>query len=91
MSFGRVFAAHINTLVYGWGCQVAFAVMIWLMARLSRQECTCAGTILTAGHVWNLGVSARRDRILCGHGTGMPWMEFPAFAWPVLLLSYCAS
>ncbi len=88
LSYGRVFPAHINVLVYGWGMQAAFAVILWLMARLSRKECTAAGTILTAGHIWNLGVSIGVLGILFGHGTGMPWMEFPAFAWPVLLISY---
>ena len=48
------------------------------------------GTILTAGHVWNLGVALGVAGILLGHGTGMPWMEFPSFAWPVLLVSYLA-
>jgi cytochrome c oxidase cbb3-type subunit I len=90
MSYGRVFPAHVNALIYGWGMQAAFAVIIWLMARLSRKECTAAGTILTAGHVWNLGVSMGVLGILSGNGTGMPWMEFPAFAWPVLLVSYFA-
>ncbi len=90
LSYGRVFPAHINTFVYGWGCQAAFAAIIWLMARLSRQECKHAGTILTAGHVWNFGVAMGTLGILSGHGTGMPWMEFPFFAWPVLLISYFA-
>jgi cytochrome c oxidase cbb3-type subunit 1 len=90
LTYGRVFPAHLNALVYGWGMQAAFAMIIWLMARLSRKECTMTGTILTAGHVWNLGVSLGVIGILLGHGTGMPWMEFPAFAWPVLLLSYFA-
>ncbi len=88
LTYGRVFPAHINTLVYGWGFQAAFAVIIWLTARLSRKECTAAGIILAAGHVWNFGVLAGTIGILAGNGTGMPWMEFPAFAWPVLLGSY---
>ncbi len=88
LTYGRVFPAHINALIYGWGAQAAFGTMIWLMARLSRQECRAAGTILTAGHVWNLGVSLGVLGILSGHSTGMSWMEFPSFAWPVLLLSY---
>lgn len=87
-TYGRVFPAHMNALVYGWGMQAAFAVIIWLMARLSRKECTAAGTILAAGHVWNFGVALGVIGILGGFGTGMPWMEFPAFAWPVLLISY---
>lgn len=88
LTYGRIFPAHINTFVYGWGMQAAFAVIIWLMARLSRKECTSVGAILTAGHVWNIGVALGFVGILSGNGTGMPWMEFPAFAWPVLLVSY---
>ncbi len=90
LTYGRVFPAHVNAFIYGWAFQAAFAVIIWLMARLSRQECRAAGTILAAGHVWNLGVTLGTIGILAGEGTGMPWMEFPAFAWPVLLLSYFA-
>ncbi len=89
-TYGRVAPAHINALIYGWGFQAAFAVIIWLMARLSRKECTAAGIILAAGHVWNIGVALGVVGILCGFSTGMPWMEFPAFAWPVLLVSYFA-
>ena len=89
-TFGRVFPAHINTLIYGWGFQAAFGVLIWLMARMSGQECRAAGTILTAGHVWNLAVLLGTLGILGGSGTGMSWMEFPTFVWPGLLLCYVA-
>ncbi|MEI6607294.1 MAG: cbb3-type cytochrome c oxidase subunit I [Verrucomicrobiota bacterium] len=87
-SYGRLFAAHINTLIYGWGFQAAFGVLIWLMARMSQQQCRAAGTILTAGHVWNLVVLLGMIGILDGRGTGMPWMEFPVFVWPGLLVCY---
>jgi cytochrome c oxidase cbb3-type subunit 1 len=89
-TYGRTQAAHLNILIYGWGFQAAFGVIIWIMSRLSRQECKAAGIILTAGHVWNLGVSAGVLGILAGYGTGMPWMEFPSYTWPVLLISYFA-
>jgi len=88
LTYGRVFPAHLNALVYGWGMQAAFAAILWLMARLSRKECTMVGSILTAGHLWNLGVALGVIGILSGNGTGMPWMEFPSFAWPLLLVSY---
>jgi cytochrome c oxidase cbb3-type subunit 1 len=90
LTYGRVYPAHLNSLVYGWGMQAAFAVILWLMARLSRKECTMIGGILTAGHLWNLGVAMGVIGILSGNGTGMPWMEFPSYAWPVLLISYFA-
>lgn len=90
LTYGRVFAAHQNALVYGWGCQAAFGMIIWLMSRLSRQPCRNAGTILLAGHVWNFAISLGILGILAGHGTGMPWMEMPSFAWVPMLLSYAA-
>ena len=88
LTYGRVQPAHLSALVYGWGFQAAFGVIIWLMARLSRQQCKSAGTILTAGHVWNLAVSVGLIWILGGGGSGIPWMEFPRFIWPVLLVTY---
>jgi len=90
LSYGRIFPAHVNALVYGWGAQAAFGVMVWLMSRLSRQTCRNSGIILTAGHVWNLAISLGVVGILSGFGTGMPWMEFPSFVWPVLFLCYTA-
>jgi cytochrome c oxidase cbb3-type subunit 1 len=90
LTYGRVQSAHISALVYGWGCQAAFGTLVWLMARLSRQECRAAGIILVAGHVWNFAISLGVLAILAGGGTGMPWMEFPAFAWVPMLLSYFA-
>ena len=90
LTYGRTQAAHLNALIYGWGFQAAFGAIIWLTSRLSRQKCRAAGTILTAGHLWNLAVTFGVLGILFGNGTGMPWMEFPAFTWPVLLISYFA-
>jgi cytochrome c oxidase cbb3-type subunit I len=90
LTYGRTQAAHINLLVYGWGFQAAFGVIVWMMSRLSRQECRASGLILTAGHIWNIGVSVGVLGILSGNGTAMPWMEFPAYTWPMLLVSYFA-
>lgn len=87
-AYGRVFPAHIATLVWGWGFQTGFAALIWLIARLTRQPCHHAGAILSAGHVWNLAVLLGVLSILGGAGTGMPWMEFPRFVWSVLLLCF---
>jgi len=87
---GKVDAAHMSAMIYGWGFQAAFGMIIWLMARLSRKECTAAGTILWAGHVWNAVVFYGVIRIMMGEGSGIAWMEFPGEVWPVLLLCYAA-
>jgi cytochrome c oxidase cbb3-type subunit 1 len=90
LTYGRVQPAHMSALIYGWACQAAFGMLVWLMARLSRQECRAAGIILTAGHVWNFAVGLGVVGILAGKGTGVPWMEFPVFAWVPMLLAYAA-
>ncbi len=87
---GIVDAAHMSALVYGWGAQAAFGMIIWLMARLSRKECTNVGTILWAGHIWNLAVLGGLICIMSGNGSGVPWMEFPGGIWIILLLCYFA-
>jgi cytochrome c oxidase cbb3-type subunit 1 len=88
LSAGRVYASHISTLVYGWGCQAAFGVLIWLVSRLTRSESMSSGTILAAGHAWNLLIFLGVMGIHFGYGTGVPWMEMPALIWPALLAAY---
>ena len=88
LQYGRTFSAHINALIYGWGAQAAFGVLVWLMARLSRQPSKNGGTLLVAGHIWNLAVALGTIGILAGQGTGKHWMQFPTFVWPVLLAAY---
>jgi len=90
LTYGRVFPAHMSAMIYGWACQAGFGTLIWLMARLSRQECKHVGTILTAGHLWNLAVAVGIVSILAGNGTGKPWMDFPSYVWPAMFLSYTA-
>ena len=82
--------AHMSTLIYGWGAQVAFGVMIWLMSRLSRQECRKSGIILAAGHVWNLLVLIGTVCVLNGKGSGNMWMAFPGSLWVPMLVVYAA-
>jgi cytochrome c oxidase cbb3-type subunit 1 len=62
--------------------------MIWMMARLCRTELKNPITLVVAGHFWNAGVAAGVIGILSGYGTAMKWLEFPSFAWPILLVSY---
>lgn len=87
-SHGRVMQAHMATFIYGWGFQAAFGVMIWLMARLSRQTNNKAGTILVLGHVWNAMIAIGTLAILMGNGSGVDWLQFPKAIWPVLIGLY---
>lgn len=87
-NYGRAFQAHMATFIYGWGAQAAFGAIIWLMARLSRQESKKSGVILAVGHIWNLVISVGTLAILLGGGSGKAWMYFPSWVWPVLLACY---
>ncbi|WP_018969804.1 cbb3-type cytochrome c oxidase subunit I [Rubritalea marina] len=89
-NYGRVFSAHMATFIYGWAAQAAFGTIIWLMARLSRQESKKSGVILSIGHAWNFVISLGSIGILLGGGTGKPWMYFPDWVWPLLIVCYFA-
>lgn len=88
LNYGRTMPAHMSTLIYGWGAQAAFGVIIWLMSRLSRQECHKSGIILAAGHWWNLMVAIGTVCVLAGSGTGVVWMAFPKAIMISLVLTY---
>ena len=85
---GKVDAAHMTALLYGWGAQAAFGMIIWLMARLSRKECTSAGIILLAGHLWNAMIMYGVVKIMMGLGSGIAFMELPKEVWPVMIFLY---
>ena len=88
LNYGRIKPAFNAAFVYGWTFQAGFGVAIWLMARLCRAEVRNSMVLLIAGHFWNLGVVIGVLTIFFGHATGMEWMQFPAFVWPILLLAY---
>lgn len=88
LTTGRLSLAHQNILLYGWACQAAFGGIIWLMARLCRKVNQSSVMILVAGHIWNVAVTLGLIGILGGYSTGISWLAFPAYLWPVFLLSY---
>ncbi len=88
LGYGRLYAAHMDAFIYGWAAQAAFGTLVWLMARLTRQKCRCAGLILAAGHVWNAAVGFGIFYILVYGASGQPWMQMPENVYPVLLLCY---
>ena len=88
LNYGMVKPAFIGAFVYGWAVQAGLGVAIWIMARLCRAEVRNPLTLIVAGHFWNLGVVLGVLGIFLGQATGMEWMQFPAFVWPVLLLAY---
>ncbi|MCH2155490.1 MAG: cbb3-type cytochrome c oxidase subunit I [Opitutales bacterium] len=87
-TFGRARSAHLNAMAYGWGFNVAAAVALWLMARLSKVKLMHGGILYISGAFWNLGVIIGVFGILKGDMTSVEWLEMPPYAAPLLAVAY---
>jgi cytochrome c oxidase cbb3-type subunit 1 len=85
---GRITPASQNALVYGWGMNAAFAVGLWLMARLSATTLRHGGWLFVAVKFWNLGVALGVAGILGGYSTSFDLLEMPRFVPFILLAAY---
>ncbi len=88
MTYGRIQPAQSNAFIYGWGFNAAFAVSLWLMARLSRGMLPGSGVLLLGAAFWNVGVTLGVGGIILGFSTSIEWLEMPGFAAPLLLVAY---
>jgi cytochrome c oxidase cbb3-type subunit 1 len=88
LGYGRLFPAHLNALFYGWGMQAGVGVMLWLMARLTRNQLSNQAGILVAGHIWNAGVTFAVLTVWLGYGNSLPLLDFPKWVWLFLSASY---
>jgi cytochrome c oxidase cbb3-type subunit 1 len=88
ITFGRIQPAQTNAFIYGWGFNVAFAVSLWLMARLSRGALPGSSVLLIGTVFWNAGVTLGIGGIILGFSTSIEWLEMPGFASPLLLVAY---
>ena len=87
-TYGRVQAAQVNSLVYGFGVQAALGVALWLIARLGRTPLVTPGTVVAGTIFWNVGVKIGVFGILIGDSTGYEWFEMPGYASPILFVGY---
>jgi cytochrome c oxidase cbb3-type subunit 1 len=87
-TYGRVQPAQANAFIFGWGFNTAFAVSLWLMARLSLAPLPSVGVLLVGTVFWNAGVTLGIGGILAGFSTSIEGLEMPGFATPLLLVAY---
>ena len=88
VTYGRLRPAAVNALAYGFALQSAFALALWLIARLGRVELTAPLGLLAAAKFWNVGVTVGVLGILAGDATGHALLEFPLYAALPLFASY---
>ena len=77
LTYGRVWPAFLNTLVYGWACPAGIGVAIWMMARLCRVSLRSGIIPVVSGIFWNLGVTVGVLAILSGNMRPFELLEFP--------------
>ncbi len=88
LTWGRMRAAHMNVMVYGWASMAGMGTAIWIMARLCRTTLRHPLLLVAGGGFWNLGVLLGVGGIIAGESTGYQWLEFPPYAAIVLFASY---
>lgn len=88
VTYGRIQPAQSNAFIYGWGFNAAFAVSLWLMARLSRGALPGSGVLLIGVLFWNAGLTLGIGGIILGFSTSIELLELPGFATPLLLVAY---
>ncbi len=88
VTYGRIQPAQSSVLIYGWGFNAAFAVSLWLMARLSRGVLPGFGALLLGTVFWNVGVAVGLVGILSGFSSSIAGLDMPGFALPLLWVAY---
>jgi len=88
VTYGRLAPAATNAMLFGWGCNVIFAVGLWIIARLSLAPVRSGGLLIVAGLFWNFGLKAGLFGILAGDLTSAEGLELPGYATPILLIAY---
>jgi cytochrome c oxidase cbb3-type subunit 1 len=87
-TYGRVHAAALNALVYGFGIQAGLGVLLWMLAHLGRTRLAMGPTIIMGALLFNIGMTVGILGILGGDSTGYEWLEMPRYAGVPLFIGY---
>jgi cytochrome c oxidase cbb3-type subunit 1 len=86
-TYGRVWPAAVDSLLYGWVGSASLGLVMWTLARMGRTPVASPAALMTAVVFWNLGVAAGLTGIFLGQSTGVELLEFPGYAAAIL---WCA-
>ena len=81
LTYGRVKAVAVNALTHGWATNVAFALVLWIMSRLSERAPDFdirRYLVVPAGVVYNILVTLGILGIFWGEGRPFFLLEMPA-------------
>jgi cytochrome c oxidase cbb3-type subunit I len=87
-TYGRVHAAHMTALLYGFGVPAALGVGLWLLCRLGRAPLAGPAVVFIGVIFWNTAVAVGLTAIICGDNTGFESFEMPAYVSAILFVAY---
>jgi cytochrome c oxidase cbb3-type subunit 1 len=88
LTYGRVYPAWSNLLVYGFCIPAGLGTGLWLLARLGRVPLARPWLVTVGAELWHLGVFVGLIGILSGDSTGFAWLEMPRYAAMILFCSF---
>jgi len=78
-TYGRIWPAAIDSLVYGWGGCAGLGLAAWLLPRMCREPVHAPGALIAAIIFWNLGVAGGLTGIFIGQSSSVELLEFPFY------------
>lgn len=88
LTYGRVYPAAMNALLYGFAVPAGLGVSLWLFARSGQVRLAQPWLVAVGAKLWNLGVLLGIIGILAGGSTGFERLEMPRYASVILFLGY---
>ncbi len=87
-TYGRMYPAFWNALVYGWLFNAGFACVTWIIARLSGKVVANSYLLTVSGCAWNVATLIGIVGIFKGDQTAYSMLEFPVYAAPFLFVAF---
>lgn len=88
LTYGKVYPAFWNALVYGWLLNAGLACVAWIVSRLGGRPSGNSGLLAISGGAWNLAVLIGLFGIFKGDQTPYRMLEFPVYAAPFLFAAF---
>ncbi|HEU6448646.1 MAG TPA: cbb3-type cytochrome c oxidase subunit I [Verrucomicrobiae bacterium] len=88
LTYGRVFPAANDALLYGFCVPAGIGVAIWILSQLGRAPLRDPLVPVFAANLWHLGVLVGLIEILSGNTTGFDWLEFQRGGSVLLFFAY---
>jgi cytochrome c oxidase cbb3-type subunit 1 len=89
-TYGHTRALQETAFVYGWVANAGFALVLWILGRLSGSPLRSLNWAKFGALFWNLGLTLGLVGIAIGDGSAIPFLRLPTYVQPFLLVAFGA-